>query len=70
MYITHNSKFDTMNDLDLKTLKLFADITLKYLTEYNEYEVTQLWQHLENSRQYRHRLNTLYPVIDTIINHS
>lgn len=58
-----------MNDLDLNTLKMFASITLQYLAEDNEYDVTQLWQHLENARKLKERLNKLYPLIDTIINH-
>lgn len=58
-----------MNDIDLNTLKMFASITLQYLAEDNEYDVTQLWQHLENARKLRERLNKLYPLIDTIINH-
>lgn len=58
-----------MNDIDLNTLKMFASITLQYLAEDNEYDVTQLWQHLENARKLKERLNKLYPLIDTIINH-
>jgi len=58
-----------MNDIDLNTLKMFASITLQYLAEENEYDITQLWQHLENARKLKERLNKLYPLIDTIINH-
>lgn len=58
-----------MNDIDLNTLKMFASITLQYLAEDNEYDVTLLWQHLENARKLKERLNKLYPLIDTIINH-
>lgn len=58
-----------MNDIDLNTLKMFASITLQYLAEDNEYDVSQLWQHLENARKLKERLNKLYPLIDTIINH-
>ena len=58
-----------MNDIDLNTLKMFASITLQYLAEDNEYDVTQLWQHLENARKLKERLNKLYPLIDTLINH-
>ena len=58
-----------MNEHDLNLLKQFALMTLDYLAEGNEYEVTALWQHLENERQLRKRLNTLYPVIDTILHY-
>ena len=63
------SKMFAMNDIDLNTLKMFASITLQYLAEDNEYDVTQLWQHLENARKLKERLNKLYPLIDTLINH-
>lgn len=45
-------------------------MTLDYLAEGNEYEVTALWQHLDNERKLRELLNKLYPVIDTILNHT
>ena len=59
-----------MNEHDLNLLKQFAQMTLDYLAEGKEYEVTALWQHLENERQLRKRLNALYPVIDIMLNHT
>lgn len=56
-----------MNDLDLNTLKLFAEITLQWLCEDHEFDVTQLWQHGENARKLEKRMYDLYPVIDAIL---
>lgn len=58
-----------MNDLDLKTLKMFADITLKFLTEDMEYSLSGMWQNLDNANKLKQRLIALAPLIDTIINH-
>lgn len=56
-----------MNETDINTLKEFAAITLNYLAEGNEFEVTQLWQHIENERKLRKRLMHLYPIVDSIL---
>lgn len=57
-----------MNNYDLNTLKLFADLTLQYLTEGIKYEQSGLWQNLDNECKLRERLIKLSPVIDSIIN--
>ena len=67
MYIIPFSKFSTMNDYDLKTLKMFAEISLGYLGEDELYNATQLWQHLENGVQLKRRMKKLIPLIETII---
>lgn len=59
-----------MNDIDLNTLRLFAEITLQYLTEDNEFGITQLWQHGENARKLQERMNKLAPIVDAILHHS
>ena len=59
-----------MNNIDLNTLKLFADLTLKYIDAYQEYECTQLWENLDREKKIMQRLIKLYPIIDTIVNHS
>lgn len=69
MYIITFSNYDSMNNQDLETLKQFAALTLDYLAASQEYEVTQLWEHLDRECKLRHRLMKLYPLIDTIINH-
>lgn len=58
-----------MNYIDENTLIEFANLTLKYLAEQDEYDSTQLWQHLENSGKLRKRLNALVPIIQGIIDH-
>ena len=57
-----------MNNYDLNTLRLFADLTLQYLTEGLEYEQSGLWQNLDNERKLRERLIKLSPIIEFIIN--
>jgi len=56
-----------MNEIDINTLKEFAALTLNFLAEANEFEVTQMWQHIENERKLRKRLNHLYPIIESIL---
>ena len=58
-----------MNDLDLKTLKMFADITLKFLSEDMEYGLSGMWQNLDNTNKLKERLIALAPLIETLINH-
>lgn len=59
-----------MHNTDYNTLKMFADLCLKYFGEDAEYDITGLWQNLENARQYKARIDKLIPLIDTIVNHS
>lgn len=57
-----------MHDTDFNTLKIFADLCLKYFGENAEYGITGLWQNLENARRYKARIEKLIPLIDTIVN--
>ena len=70
MYIIPFLKIDTMHDTDFNTLKMFADLCLKYFGEDAEYGITGLWQNLENARQYKARIDKLIPLIDTIVYHT
>lgn len=59
-----------MNYIDENTLKQFADLARQFLAEYDEYEATHLWQHLENERKLHDRLTALLPFIEPILAHS
>ena len=56
-----------MNYIDENTLKEFANLALQYLAEQDEYDSTQLWQHLENARKLHDRLNALVPFVQGIV---
>lgn len=59
-----------MNDTDFNTLKMFADLCLKYFAEDAEYDITGLWHNLNNARQFKARIDKLIPLIDAIVKHT
>lgn len=56
-----------MNPQDIDYLKNFAQLCLDYFAEDAEYDVTAMWQNLENARKLKERIKPLIPIIDTII---
>lgn len=69
MYIVTFSIFCLMNYIDENTILEFANLTLQYLAEQDEYDSTQLWQHLENAKKLHDRLNALVPFVQGILDH-
>lgn len=69
MYIVTHSTFCLMNYIDENTILEFANLTLQYLAEQDEYDSTQLWQHLENAKKLHDRLNALVPIVQGILDH-
>ena len=57
-----------MSQIEIKTLKEFAQITLNYLVYDNEFAVTQLWEHLQKAVKLKNRLMELSPEIEKILN--
>ena len=58
-----------MNYIDENTILEFVNLTLLYLAEQDEYDSTQLWQHLENAKKLHDRLNALVPIVQGILDH-
>lgn len=58
-----------MNYIDENTILEFVNLTLQYLAEQDEYDSTQLWQHLENAKKLHDRLNALVPIVQGILDH-
>lgn len=58
-----------MNNQDLTILLQFAKLSLQYFAEEDEYQSTQLWQHLENTREIRRQANKLIPFVASILDH-
>lgn len=56
-----------MNDIDLNTLKSFADLCVRYFAEDAEYGNTGMWGCLENALQLRKRIDKLIPLINGIL---
>ena len=57
-----------MTQIEIQTLKEFAQITLNYLENDNEYEASLLWEHLHEAVLLKKRLNELYPEIERLLN--
>ena len=56
-----------MTQIEIQTLKEFAQITLNYLNYDNEYAATTLWEHLQKAVALKNQLNELYPEIERIL---
>lgn len=57
-----------MTQIEIQTLKEFAQITLNYIEYDNEFAVTMLWEHLQKAVQLKNRIKELYPEIERILN--
>lgn len=57
-----------MTQIEIQTLIEFAQITLNYLENDNEYEASLLWEHLQKAVNLKKRLNELYPEIERLLN--